>query len=68
MLWVFTGIENGYVHHTFLFCGEIKNFWLESLIWSYGIVYIIFSLCFLFVLRFYGPVNPMGHVERGQFT
>ena len=22
----------------------------------------------LFVLRFYGPVNPMGHVERGQFT
>ena len=25
---------------------------------------------FLFVLRFYGPVNPMalGHVERGQFT
>ena len=25
------------------------------------------SVC-LFVLRFYGPVNPMGHVERGQFT
>ena len=22
---------------------------------------------YLFVLRFYGPVNPMGHVERGQF-
>ena len=22
----------------------------------------------LFVLRFYGPVNPMGHVEHGQFT
>ena len=22
----------------------------------------------LFVLRFYGPVNPRGHVERGQFT
>ena len=22
----------------------------------------------LFVLRFYGPVNPVGHVERGQFT
>ena len=22
----------------------------------------------LFVLRFYGPVNPWGHVERGQFT
>ena len=22
----------------------------------------------LFVLRFYGPVNPKGHVERGQFT
>ena len=22
----------------------------------------------LFVLRFYGPVNPLGHVERGQFT
>ena len=22
----------------------------------------------LFVLRLYGPVNPMGHVERGQFT
>ena len=22
----------------------------------------------LFVLRFYGPVNPMGHAERGQFT
>ena len=22
----------------------------------------------LFVLRFYGPVNLMGHVERGQFT
>ena len=22
----------------------------------------------LFVLRFYGPVNPIGHVERGQFT
>ena len=22
----------------------------------------------LFVLRFYGPVNPMGHVERVQFT
>ena len=22
----------------------------------------------LFVLRFYGPVNPMGHVERGQFS
>ena len=21
-----------------------------------------------FVLRIYGPVNPMGHVERGQFT
>ena len=26
------------------------------------------SLENLFVLRFYGPVNPMGHVERGQFT
>ena len=25
------------------------------------------SVC-LFVLRFYGPVNPMGHVEHGQFT
>ena len=23
---------------------------------------------FLFVLRFYGPVNPMRHVECGQFT
>ena len=23
---------------------------------------------FLFVLRFYGPVNQWGHVERGQFT
>ena len=23
---------------------------------------------YLFVLRFNGPVNPMGHVERGQFT
>ena len=22
----------------------------------------------LFVLRFYGPVNPRGHVECGQFT
>ena len=22
----------------------------------------------LFVLRFYGPVNPLGHVEHGQFT
>ena len=22
----------------------------------------------LFVFRFYSPVNPMGHVERGQFT
>ena len=22
----------------------------------------------LFVLRFYGPVNPMGSFERGQFT
>ena len=22
----------------------------------------------LFVLKFYGPVNPLGHVERGQFT
>ena len=22
----------------------------------------------LFVLRFYGPMNPIGHVERGQFT
>ena len=22
----------------------------------------------LFVLRFYGPVNPMGHVEPGHFT
>ena len=22
----------------------------------------------LFVLRFYGPVNQWGHVERGQFT
>ena len=20
------------------------------------------------MLRFYGPVNPMGHVEHGQFT
>ena len=26
------------------------------------------ELSHLFVLRFYGPVNPMGHVERGQFT
>ena len=25
-------------------------------------------LPYLFVLRFYGPVNPIGHVERGQFT
>ena len=25
------------------------------------------SVC-LFVLRFYGSVNPMGHVERSQFT
>ena len=24
--------------------------------------------CGLFVLRFYGPGNPIGHVERGQFT
>ena len=22
----------------------------------------------LFVSRFYGPVNPRDHVERGQFT
>ena len=23
---------------------------------------------FLFVSKFYGPFNPVGHVERGQFT
>ena len=23
--------------------------------------------CCLFALRFYGPVNPLDHVERGQF-
>ena len=23
---------------------------------------------YLFVLRFYGPVNPMGHVQHGQFV
>ena len=28
----------------------------------------LFCLLFVFLLRFYGPVNPMGHVERGQFT
>ena len=29
--------------------------------------YVSYQRC-LFVLRFYGSVNPMGHVERGQFT
>ena len=28
----------------------------------------IFMVYFLLVLRFYSPVNPMGIVERGQFT
>ena len=29
---------------------------------------ILFYMIPVFVLRFYGSVNPMGHVERGQFT
>ena len=28
---------------------------------------VVGGLC-LFVLRFYGPVNPMGSCQRGQFT
>ena len=28
---------------------------------------LIYLHC-LFVLNFYGPVKPMGHVERSQFT
>ena len=36
---------------------------------STAILYYLGSAVFnLFVLRFYGPVNPVGHVERGQFT
>ena len=34
---------------------------------SWSIIVLSVHVC-LFVLRFYGPVNPMGHVERGQFT
>ena len=33
-----------------------------------GMILGIFDLVCLFVLRFYDPVNPMGHVERGQLT
>ena len=33
---------------------------------AYNLQYSI--LFVLFVLRFYGPVNPMGHIERDQFT
>ena len=29
---------------------------------------VMSSLQRCFVLRFYGSVNPMGHVKRGQFT
>ena len=28
----------------------------------------IYMLCSLFVLRFYGPVKPMGSIECGQFA
>ena len=41
--------------------------YLRGEVQSLGASKLLFSCC-LFVLRFYGPVNPVGHVERGQFT
>ena len=35
---------------------------------QYNVIFHDIKFVCLFVLRFYGPVNPMGHVERGQFT
>ena len=44
--------------HNICFCKEIRKI-------KYFTGYCSFCL---FVLRFYSPVNPMGHVERSQFA
>ena len=40
---------------------DLQSDTLPTRLWRYPLHY-------LFVLRFYGPFNPMRHVERSQFT